>query len=176
MFRQLRSPSPPPTIRRSSPETTGPIGRRTTHATTKWYIPLFGVGLIALAVTSWGDNAWAPPVALVAGLIVLLLLTGGFRVNVTPARVVLRAGLVGLPLLRLASDQLSGAEADTFSPLADFGGYGIRRNADTLAFVLEGTTGVRLTTTAGKNYLIGSSRPKRLASVIRAAFGAEAEG
>jgi hypothetical protein len=139
---------------------------------TKWYIPLFGVGLVALGIKSWGDNAWAPPLALVSGVVVLLLLTGGFRVEVKPTGVVLRAGLLGLPLLRLGKSDVAEAVVQTFSPLADFGGYGIRRNKEMLAFVLEGTTGVRVTTTEGKKYLIGSSQPERLATVIRAAFRA----
>ena len=109
--------------------------------------------------------------ALVAGAVVFLFFTGGFRVSVTPARVLVRAGLIGVPLLRLATSEVAEAAAHSFSPLADFGGYGIRRNGEMLAFVLEGNTGVKVRTSRGRTYLIGSKHANRLASVIRAACG-----
>ena len=54
----------------------------------------------------------------------LLLFTGGFRVSVTRASVLVRAGLIGVPLLRLTTNEVAEAAAHSFSPLADFGGYG----------------------------------------------------
>jgi hypothetical protein len=113
----------------------------------------------------------ASVVAIGAGLLVLLVVAGGFRVSVTPERLHLRSGLAGLPLLRLPITEIRTAESLRFSPLADFGGWGIRRNREMLAFFLEGDTGVKLTTRKGKRYLIGSARPERLVSVIRAALG-----
>ena len=65
--------------------------------------------------------------------------------------------------------EITAAEPHVFSPLADFGGWGIRRNREMLAFFLEGNTGVKLSTKKGKRYLIGTANPERLSSVIRAA-------
>jgi hypothetical protein len=135
----------------------------------KWYLPIFGVGLLALGITSWNDNRWASSGALAGGIVVLFLIGGGFRVSVTPRQLSLRAGLLRIPLLKLALQDITDAAVHTFSPLADFGGYGIRRNREMLAFFLQGNAGVKLTTVKGKKYLIGSEHPERLAAVIRGA-------
>jgi hypothetical protein len=135
----------------------------------KWYMPVFGLGLIALGVTSWSDKWWAAMLALLGGAVVLLVVSGGFRSRVTPNEFRLRAGYLGIPLLKLGLDEITEVTTHEFSPLADFGGYGIRRNREMSAFFLQGTTGVKLATTAGKKYLIGSDHPERLAAVLRAA-------
>lgn len=135
---------------------------------TRWLLPLFGAGLVVLGLTSLDDSRWASAIALVMGTVVLLTCTGGFRVAITPQRLTLRGGLLGLPLFTVPVGDVTSVTVQEFSPLADFGGYGIRRNGDTLAFILEGTRGVRLTTSR-RNVLIASERPERLAAVIRAA-------
>jgi hypothetical protein len=137
----------------------------------RWLLPAFGLGLLVLGYQSWGDNRLASVAAGAAGLLVLLTASGGFRVTVTPERLRLCSGLAGLPLLRIPMEEIQTAESHHFSPLADFRGWGIRRNREMLAFFLEGTTGVKVTTTKGKRYLIGTATPERLASVIRAARG-----
>jgi len=136
----------------------------------KWYIPIFGVGLLALGFTTWSDNRWAASAAFAAGALVLLLISGGFRLSVTETRVRLRAGFLGIPLLKLELKDVVDAAPHDFSPLADFGGYGIRRNREMSAFFLQGDRGVKLTTAKGKKYLIGSEHPDRLAAVLRAAI------
>jgi hypothetical protein len=135
----------------------------------KWYLPIFGVGLLALGLTSWNDNHWAASGALAGGLLVLLI-SGGFRLSVTQTQVRLRAGYLGIPLLNLELKDVVDAVVHEFSPLADFGGYGIRRNREMSAYFLQGDKGVKLTTKEGKNYLIGSAHPDRLAAVLRAAI------
>jgi hypothetical protein len=135
----------------------------------KWYLPIFGVGMMILGLTSWGENRWAASLAFFGGLLVLAVIAGGFRTRVTPTTVSLRAGLFGIPLLTVRHTEIDEVKVHTFSPLADFGGYGIRRNRRMLAFFLQGEQGVRLITRQGKQYLLGSDRPQRLAAVIRAA-------
>ena len=136
----------------------------------KWYLPIFGLGLLALGFTSWNDNRWAASAALVSGVVVLFCLSGGFRLSVTQSRIRLRAGFLGIPLLKLELKDVVDAALHDFSPLADFGGYGIRRNREMLAFFLQGDRGVKLTTARGKKYLIGSEHPDRLAAVLQAAI------
>jgi hypothetical protein len=136
----------------------------------KWYLPIFGLGLLALGFTTWNDNRWAASAALVSGVVVLLGLSGGFRLTVTQSRIRLRAGFLGIPLLKLELKDVVDAALHDFSPLADFGGYGIRRNREMSAFFLQGDRGVKLTTARGKKYLIGSEHPDRLAAVLRAAI------
>jgi hypothetical protein len=68
---------------------------------TRWLFPLFGAGLLVLGISSWGDNPWAPPLAILMGATVLLTCSGGFRTTVTPSRLTVRGGLIGIPLLKL---------------------------------------------------------------------------
>ena len=63
---------------------------------------------------------------------------------------------------------ITNIETHSFSPLKDFGGYGIRINREMKAYFLTGNMGVKLTLSDGKRYLIGSDHPERLAAVIKA--------
>jgi hypothetical protein len=79
-------------------------------------------------------------------------------------------------LLKLAVAQIQSALSDTFSPLADFGGWGIRFGRGGLGYIYNGNRGVRITTHAGKRYTIGSDRPDELAAVLQAAIAARESG
>jgi hypothetical protein len=74
-------------------------------------------------------------------------------------------------VLRLKMTDITTVEKQEFSPLRDFGGYGIRMNRDTTAYFLSGNRGVRLTTVRGIKYLIGSNNADRLSEVIQAVSG-----
>ena len=134
--------------------------------------PLFGCGLIALGIL--GD---APlplrVVVLVGGATALVLMSGGIRTSVTPGGVAVRAGLLGLPILRLGAREIGEAVAYAFNPLAEFAGYGYRlgvgRSAGVRAINVEGGTGVLLTTAKGRRYLIGTDRPEQMAAAVNAA-------
>jgi hypothetical protein len=55
----------------------------------------------------------------------------------------------------------------TFSPLGDFGGWGIRYGGGGKAYTMNGNRGVRLTYADGHWLLIGSLRPEELEMAIR---------
>ncbi len=74
----------------------------------------------------------------------------------------------GFRVLRLNTAEVTSAELHQFSPLKDFGGYGVRFNREMKAFYLRGDRGVKITMTNGKKYLIGSDTPENLLAVIRA--------
>ena len=136
--------------------------------------PLFGGGLIAHGIL--GDAPLPLRVlVLVVGAGVLLLMSGGVRTAVTPERVVVRVGALGLPILRFRARDIADVAAYTFNPLTEFGGYGYRlgfgRSAGIRAVNLEGGTGVLLTTAGGRRYLIGTDRPENVATAINAARG-----
>jgi hypothetical protein len=93
---------------------------------------------------------------------------GTLRIQVNSERLVLRSG-VGFPLLKLNIADISKTDIEELNPLADFGGWGIRRRRDLRAFLFGGSRGVRLETRDGKKYLIACREPERLATIIRAA-------
>ena len=106
----------------------------------------------------------------------LAVCAGGLRAVVTPRRLVLRAGYLGLPLLRLTTTEIVDVSVPAFDPLRDFGGWGVRRGlcgelAGVWAFNLAGA-GVLVRTRKGRRYLIGSDRPEPLAAALNVARGA----
>lgn len=58
------------------------------------------------------------------------------------------------------------AEAVTYRPLGDFGGWGYRLSANGKAYNMRGDRGVQLTLVDGGRVLIGSQRPDALAAAL----------
>jgi hypothetical protein len=58
-------------------------------------------------------------------------------------------------------------EARTYSPIRDYGGWGLRRTFKGRAYNVSGNRGVRLDFADGRHLLIGSQRPEELAEAIR---------
>jgi len=112
----------------------------------------------------------APEMVIAAGL--LALCYGGLRTSVTVELLHVRLGVLGVRLLRMPVGEIEEAEVHSFSPLADFGGWGIRWNRQMKAFFLRGDRGVRIRLRDGRQFLIGSDHPERLAAAIAAARGA----
>jgi hypothetical protein len=133
----------------------------------KWLFPVLGVLFLVLAFRPDGP-AFLRPINFVGGL-VLLAMSGGFQTVVTGKRLVLRMGYLGVPLLRVPLEHVAAAGVHAFSPVGDFGGWGIRRRRGITAFILEGNVGVLVQTRADRKYLIGTDRPERLAAVLETA-------
>ncbi len=176
-------PAPTPEIEHESPERLAALIDRI-RSDQQWaywesqapfYVyALFG-SISALAVVMAGLLSISLPVRIVifAGGIAVLLVGGGFRVTVTADRLMVRMGLIALPVLRLKLADIREAEIHDFAPLVNFGGWGIRWNGRIWAYYWRGRTGVKLLTARGREFLIGSDRPERLAAVVRAAIAAQ---
>ncbi len=122
------------------------------------------------AYFSWMEAAWMSVLLVVVGLL-MVVLYGGQRTLVTRDTVTVRWGIFGIPVLRLKTSDIASAELHRFSPLRDFGGYGIRFNREMKAYYLRGGAGVLLTLHNGKKYLIGSDKPADLLTVVQAVIG-----
>jgi len=121
--------------------------------------------LIITAIFTWTALPW---LSVILALIALGMIGtyGGLRIHVTRDAVAVRVGLLGVRLLKLKISDIDVVEVHSFSPLQDFGGYGIRFNREMQAYFLQGDRGVKITTGDGKKYLIGSDHPEHLAAVI----------
>jgi len=128
---------------------------------------LLPVIMLVVAVFTWFNEPWAAVVVAAAG-ICLILPYGGQRTVVTGKEINVRWGILGFRVLKLSTADIISAELHHFAPLKDFGGYGIRFNGEMTAYYMRGTTGVKITTSGGKKYLIGSDSPDRLLPVIQA--------
>ena len=128
-----------------------------------------GAAAVLLPAVLLPMPSWLVVFNVISGLL-MIGLCGGMRVSVTPQKLTVRFGLLSIPIFRMRLDNLTDAAEHEFSPLADFGGWGIRMNRQMWAFFLRGTRGVRLTTVKGKQYLIGSDHPQQLLAILRAAM------
>lgn len=119
------------------------------------------------AVISWFTNPVATVILVVCGGF-LALFHGGQRTIVTRRDIKVRYGILGIKPFHLRISDIAVVEMHSFAPLRDFGGYGIRFNRELKAYFLSGSRGVKLTTSEGKKYLIGSDHPERLTAVLQA--------
>ena len=62
---------------------------------------------------------------------------------------------------------IDNAEPVTYSPLKDYGGWGIRYGAKGKAYNVSGKQGVVITLKTGQSILIGSQRHEELSSLIK---------
>jgi hypothetical protein len=67
---------------------------------------------------------------------------------------------------RISFTDIAGCEAKTYSPLRDYGGWGIRRGKKGRAYNVRGNRGVVLNFKDGTSLLIGSQRAEELADAI----------
>ena len=121
--------------------------------------------MIIAAVFTWAVLPWLSVILAVIAL-GMICTYGGFRIHVTRDTVTVRMGLLGIKLLQVNTSDIVEVEVYPFSPLHDFGGYGIRFNGEIQAYYLQGDRGVKITNREGKKYLLGSDHPEQLAAII----------
>lgn len=72
---------------------------------------------------------------------------------------------------KIASEDLAGYEVRTYSPLKDYGGWGIRYGRRGKAYNVSGNRGVQLEFSNGDKLLLGSQKPEELAEAMNLALG-----
>jgi Family of unknown function (DUF6141) len=85
-----------------------------------------------------------------------------------------RPGSLSVRLAPLGSKRIpvrgiQSAQAREYSPMREFGGWGIRVSKDGRAYNAHGTVGVQLVLTDGSHILIGTQQPEELLAALRAA-------
>ena len=124
--------------------------------------------MFVAAAFTWPVLTWLSIIFIVIGF-GFITTYGGFRISVTRDIVSVKMGILGINLLKLKTAEITAVELHDFSPLHDFGGYGIRLNGEMQAYFLKGDRGVLMSAAGGKRYLIGSDDPEQLAAVINLA-------
>lgn len=107
--------------------------------------------------------------ALVFG-IVWLLLASYLRVEVQDEALSIRF----FPFIRerrIAFRDIAQAEARTYSPLMEYGGWGVRFGPHGKAYNVSGNRGVQLELAGGERLLLGSQRADELAAAIGERIG-----
>ena len=106
--------------------------------------------------------------------IMLWLLSIRLETEVRPEGLHLRFRALWFPKT-LAWSRIERAEAVTYRPIVDYGGWGIRFGwTGGWAWNVHGSQGVRLHLSNGKPFLIGSQEPERLAAAIQERLAASA--
>jgi len=133
--------------------------------------------LVPLAIKAASKPHATSGLVVVAAVIVVgeLMLVGflaGLRTTVT--RQMLTVTFGSLPLrLKLPIPDIEWCRAVTYTPLRDFGGWGIKYGRGGLkAWTGKGNLGLLVLLKDGRKYLIGSDDPETLAGAMRVA-GAE---
>ena len=67
---------------------------------------------------------------------------------------------------KIRLDDIKSCEVRTYSPLKEYGGWGIRYGAKGKAYNVKGNRGVQLELTDGELILMGSQRPEELAGAL----------
>jgi energy-coupling factor transporter transmembrane protein EcfT len=154
-------------------ENTKPIRFQEIRSFTTWvYGLLLAViipsmaGLIVTAAKTPGIR-WLVPLDFVLLALTFNLLCQ--RTNVTEAELIVSFGAL-FPLYQRRIDlrDMASAVADTYQPIAEYGGWGIRGFGRSVALNARGNHGVRLTLKNGRRVLIGSQRSDDLAAALTA--------
>jgi hypothetical protein len=101
-----------------------------------------------------------PILLAIVGFVMSLHLT----ITVEPGSIVVR--LFPLTTRTIPVDQVQSAEARTYSPIREYGGWGLRRGPSGTAYNLMGDRGVQLVLRSGERVLLGSQEADRLAQAI----------
>jgi hypothetical protein len=96
-----------------------------------------------------------------------LLWIGRLEIEVRPDAVLVRFFPFHLHWRRLPAQELSECYARRYSPLWEYGGWGIRYGWSGWAYNLRGHEGVQLVFKNGRKLLLGSQQPQELAAAIR---------
>lgn len=143
-----------------------------------WLTVLLGLGVcvataVGLTASDEADRSWwvLVPLWLLAGLgLPLLIALTRLVVEVERDAVLVRYRPFfvrrRIPLAEIAS-----ADAVTYRPLREYGGWGIRGIGRRRAYNARGDRGVQLVLTDGRRVLLGSQVPEQLAAAILQARG-----
>jgi len=136
-----------------------------------WGVVVFtSVGLVSsLLEKAPADRSWSDLLGPVIGVVAMGLVTAfisGIRVSVDSGELTVKYG-VWPWLARIALGPVTSCRAVTYRPLAQFGGWGIRRGAGGIrAYTARGNRGVLLTLNEGRRVLIGSDAPEALVEAL----------
>jgi len=100
-------------------------------------------------------------------LLLILLLKGRLITEVRSDGVFVRYMPFHRKFRHYAPSQIASAEARDYSPIRDYGGWGLRYSRQGLAYNVSGSRGVQLEFTNGRRLMIGSRHADTLASAIR---------
>lgn len=136
-------------------------------------IPPVGVATVSLRQIVW-HHPWGSPPVSDGGLLFLTILIWLVLVRLLTVRLTteLRTAQLSVALrgvwrrTRVPVAKIRSARAVTYSPMAEYGGYGVRPGPLGRAYIARGAEAVQLELQDGSKILLGTQRPMELASAI----------
>jgi hypothetical protein len=135
--------------------------------------------LVELAKGNVGGEEGAMPVPVVVLCLVIgfgipflfYCLMGDLRTRVTTEGIHLSWGFAELIRKNIPIEEIEAAEAVTYSPIGDFGGWGIRMGGDKKrAWTVSGKRALLLHLSDGTRFYVGSAKPERILQWVMAAM------
>lgn len=99
-------------------------------------------------------------------LIIILFWKSSFTVRVYSDEIRFRLKPLHFSEQLVPLSRIKEVEIISFSPLRDFGGYGIRYGQGGKAYIVSGGKGVRIKCNDGTTFVLGSQNPQKLAESI----------
>lgn len=158
--------------------------RERTWAPAWVWVLIWGACLAAVGATVYGagrEPMSTAALVLTVGAVLLfpLLLSTLFLcldVEVRADHLFIAFGPMHLVRKRIAYRDMESAEAITYSPLREFGGWGIRPTKRRTAWTIRGNKAVRITLGSGRQIYVGSRYAHRLAGRIAPRLGGRGAG
>jgi hypothetical protein len=132
----------------------------------QWWIWAL-LGGVALLLLVGGPVAW--PGLVVVGGVGAVIYALRLRTEVRDDGIYYRMWPLHPSVRRIEWDEIEQYGAETYRPVREFGGWGIRWVPGKVAYSVSGTRGVRIERADGRTVLLGSQRPEALVDAAEAA-------
>jgi hypothetical protein len=151
-----------------------------------WIHPLLLLTLVAAVIPLWelaagkvwGEEGampvWAAVLSMAIGFglpLSIYSLMGKLKARVTPDGVEMRWGYLNVIKKEIPFSEVERAEATTYCPMLDFGGWGIRVGANKKkAWTVRGNKALLLHLKDGTQFFLGSEKPERILQWVNSAM------
>ena len=115
--------------------------------------------MIVLGPISWGGLA-------VVGAVAILLYSLRLQTEVRADGIYLKMWPLHRSFRRISWSEIERYESKQYSPLREFGGWGIRWTPGKLAYNVSGDRGIWIERTNGRTVLVGSQHPEEFLRAI----------
>jgi hypothetical protein len=154
---------------------------RETQRFRQWWIWALVLGIAVLSLYGavqqliWGKpfgnnpapDGWMIVIAVIFGIgLPIFMYTINLTTEIRNDGLYVRFFPFHLSFTRIATHEIKRFESRTYSPLGEYGGWGIRFGKKGKAYTVSGNRGVQLELTNGKRLLIGSQRPEELVETL----------
>ena len=139
-------------------------------------LSLYGAFQQLILGTPFGNNPAPDSVTVVLAIIFgivlpLFMYTMNLTTEVHSDGLYIRYFPFHLSFHRIAAEEIQRYEVCTYSPIKDYGGWGIRFGRKGKAYNVSGNRGVQLELSNRKHLLVGSQKPEELVEALNTALG-----